>query len=248
MEDIIQQHASSSQTSSSSSSSVETTTISETNKPNVQTNVQNNTTTTTTTTSNGNPDVVSQQHQQSTRQTTPIIPTTATTQTTITHTPVAAVGTNSSLDISTYLNIYNHAIRCTQIPCTVHSRCIQFRRIMHHARHCIKYKMNECNICRQLVALTIIHAKSCRDETCPAPYCGSIKVRLDELNETMRARVESAYEYVRTSVSLLAYTPKRSQALQTIHEHTPDDAISTLEVIFLHFSFRNCSLKIRTYV
>lgn len=79
-------------------------------------------------------------------------------------------------------------------------------------------------MCRQLIALTIMHAKTCRDEACPAPYCASIKSRLDELNE-MRARVESAYEFVRASFVLLDYKPKRTLALQTIHEHDHDDEV-----------------------
>lgn len=165
------------------------------------------------------------------------IPIPTPTQTPTTETSAAETTTTTQQqttpDISTYMNIFNHAVRCTQLPsCSIHSsRCIQMRRIIQHARNCVKNKVNECNVCRQLIALTIMHAKTCRDEACPAPYCASIKARLDELNE-MRARVESAYEYVRASFVLLDYKPKRTLALQTIHEHDHDD-----EVIITHLQY-----------
>jgi E1A/CREB-binding protein len=78
-----------------------------------------------------------------------------------------------------YLNTFMHAVHCRNANCTV-VKCIQFKRVVQHSRQCQKYKNSQCDFCRQLLALCIYHAKSCKDDHCQVPFCSSIKLKLKQ--------------------------------------------------------------------
>ena len=81
--------------------------------------------------------------------------------------------------IEMYLNTFMHAVHCRNANCTF-VKCIQFKRVVQHSRQCQKYKNSQCDFCRQLLALCIYHAKSCKDDHCQVPFCSSIKLKLKQ--------------------------------------------------------------------
>lgn len=175
-------------------------------------------------------EVVTPQPQQTDNK--PATATTTTTTTTTAAPPPTRLSQQEAVE--RFLSIYNHAVSCTQSPCTTYpAKCAQFRRLIAHTRTCAKIKINECELCRQTIALTIIHAKTCRDEACCIPYCGTIKSRIDEMNE-MRARVESAYEVVYAGVKLIA--PSTLSA--SVQATSSTSLLSVIYLTFLHFYIR----------
>lgn len=81
--------------------------------------------------------------------------------------------------IEVYLKTFMHAVHCRNANCTF-AKCIQFKRVVQHSKQCVKYKTNQCDYCRQLIALCIYHAKSCKDDSCQVPFCSSIKLKLKQ--------------------------------------------------------------------
>jgi E1A/CREB-binding protein len=81
--------------------------------------------------------------------------------------------------IEMYLNTFMHAVHCRNANCT-YAKCMQFKRVVAHSRQCQKFKNSQCDFCRQLVALCIYHAKTCKDDHCQVPFCGNIKIKLKQ--------------------------------------------------------------------
>ena len=81
--------------------------------------------------------------------------------------------------IEMYLNTFMHAVHCRNANCTF-AKCMQFKRVVAHSRACTKFKNSQCDFCRQLVALCIYHAKTCKDDHCQVPFCGNIKIKLKQ--------------------------------------------------------------------
>ena len=81
--------------------------------------------------------------------------------------------------IEAYLNTFMHAVNCRNANCTF-VKCTQFKRVVQHSKQCQKFKNNQCDFCRQLITLCIYHAKSCKDDLCQVPLCGSIKIKLKQ--------------------------------------------------------------------
>ena len=78
-----------------------------------------------------------------------------------------------------YLNTFMHAVHCRNANCN-YPKCIQFKRVVTHSKQCTKYKNSQCDFCRQLLALCIYHAKTCKDDHCQVPFCASIKLKLKQ--------------------------------------------------------------------
>ena len=81
--------------------------------------------------------------------------------------------------IEAYLKTFLHSVHCRNANCTF-AKCMQFKRVIAHSKQCQKYKLNQCDYCRQLIALCIYHAKTCKDDPCLVPYCSNIKQRLKQ--------------------------------------------------------------------
>ncbi len=81
--------------------------------------------------------------------------------------------------IELYLNTFMHAVNCRNANCTF-AKCMQFKRVVQHSKQCQKFKNSQCEFCRQLIALCIYHAKSCKDDMCQVPLCSSIKIKLKQ--------------------------------------------------------------------
>ena len=78
-----------------------------------------------------------------------------------------------------YLATFMHAVHCRNANCN-YATCLQFKRVVAHSKQCQKYKNSQCDFCRQLLALCINHAKSCKDDQCQIPFCASIKIKLKQ--------------------------------------------------------------------
>ena len=87
--------------------------------------------------------------------------------------------TSSSPNLQVYLNAFMHAVYCHKDNC-IYPKCLQFKRVIAHSKQCQKYKNSQCEFCRQLLALCIYHAKSCKNEQCQVPFCASIKIKLKQ--------------------------------------------------------------------
>lgn len=97
----------------------------------------------------------------------------------------------------TYLNSFMHSIYCRVANCT-YTNCKQFKQILHHSKNCQKLKVNQCDLCRQLITLCIYHAKSCSDDSCRLPLCNSIKRKLKEHEE-----LKLALQFITNSLDVL---------------------------------------------
>jgi E1A/CREB-binding protein len=94
--------------------------------------------------------------------------------------------------IELYLATFMHAVNCRNANCTF-AKCMQFKRVVQHSKQCQKFKNSQCEFCRQLIALCIYHAKSCKDDMCQVPLCGSIKIKLKQ-QKVKRTELESKNE------------------------------------------------------
>lgn len=140
----------------------------------------------------------------------------------------AAAATAKSINIDTYLDLLMHALYCTKSSCT-NSKCGTMKRVILHSKQCMKRKTNECEYCRQLIALCIYHAKSCKEESafCQVPFCGSIKIKLNIQNE-LKARLGSVHDVIEANLSLLNCKPATEAETQTGAEE-PASSSRTIE-------------------
>ena len=99
--------------------------------------------------------------------------------------PLAATIEPPKPYIELYLNTFMHAVNCRNANCTF-AKCMQFKRVVQHSKQCQILKNSQCEFCRQLIALCIYHAKSCKDDMCQVPLCSSIKIKLKQQDERAR--------------------------------------------------------------
>jgi len=119
--------------------------------------------------------------------------------------------------IEIYLKTFMHAINCRNANCT-YAKCSQFKRIVQHSKQCPKIKNSQCDFCRQLLALCIYHAKSCKEDQCTVPFCCQIKLKLKQQkafnSQAERRRMIMMNKTLRQSanVNLNADSPKEDNA------------------------------------
>ena len=82
-----------------------------------------------------------------------------------------------------------HACQCRDANCRMNS-CQKMKRVVQHTRQCKKKTNGGCQICRQLIALCCYHAKHCREDRCPVPFCLNIKQKLNQ--QQMQQRQQQA--------------------------------------------------------
>lgn len=70
-----------------------------------------------------------------------------------------------------------HANMCRDANCRNPS-CIQMKKVLAHLRNCPKRSSGTCPLCRQLISMCCMHAKSCTKEQCQVPLCPQLKDRL----------------------------------------------------------------------
>lgn len=130
-----------------------------------------------------------------------------------------ATSTNSTTQATTdikptindYLDYFAHSLECKEPACATH-KCRNFKRLFGHFKQCRKHF--ECESCRWLLNLIIIHSKSCDKLACSIPLCFTIKQRINE-KEVFTRKMESIKEFIADSLQLLAYRPASERGVQT---------------------------------
>lgn len=108
-------------------------------------------------------------------------------------------------EIQVYLNALVHSTYCTNETCSF-QKCLSFKRVTRHNKNCKKFRNDNCDFCRQLIALSIYHAKTCSNHTtCLVSFCFSIKQKL-ETNKSI--------EFVTNQLNVLKQTSKANVGIQ----------------------------------
>eukprot|EP00054_Salpingoeca_dolichothecata_P028111 m.210847 g.210847 ORF g.210847 m.210847 type:complete len:1191 (-) comp26132_c3_seq4:103-3675(-) len=82
-----------------------------------------------------------------------------------------------------------HACSCIDPACTFPS-CAKMKQVVEHTRSCPNRGEN-CTMCKKLLHVYLFHARSCRLNTCPVPYCANLKSRLLRQEQTRRYRAQA---------------------------------------------------------
>lgn len=113
--------------------------------------------------------------------------------------------TKSKLEI--YVNALVHSANCTQESCTF-VKCLQFKRVTRHNKNCKNFINDRCEFCRELIALSVYHAKNCTNHSdCLVPFCKTIKQKLE---------IKKSIEFIANLLNALKYKTKKCQGVQTI--------------------------------
>lgn len=80
----------------------------------------------------------------------------------------------SNSKIQLWVGSFYHVINCKKQQCT--SLCEGLKRTFVHNYKCMK-RLDECAVCKQLVAILILHARNCSEKDCRVPHCRSSRVR-----------------------------------------------------------------------
>lgn len=116
------------------------------------------------------------------------------------------INEQTRLKIELYMNALVHSLNCSLDTCTF-TKCLQFKRVIKHNKSCKKFVNDRCDFCRQLIAISVYHAKNCANHaSCLVPFCMTIKQKL-EINKSI--------EFVTNCMSVLRYKLKNSQGVQT---------------------------------
>jgi hypothetical protein len=122
--------------------------------------------------------------------------------------------TETKSKIEIYMNALVHSTNCTQDNCTF-MKCLQFKRVTRHNKHCKKFINDRCEFCRQLIAISVYHAKNCTNHLdCLVPFCHTIKQKLE---------VNKSIDMIANFLNALKYKIRKSQEVQTGKE----DSIGT---------------------
>jgi hypothetical protein len=125
----------------------------------------------------------------------------------------AAVSESSPVDndltkskMEFYMNALVHSTTCSQESCTF-TKCLQLKRLTRHNKSCLSFINDRCEFCRQLIALSVYHAKNCTNQSgCLVPFCQTIKHKL-EINRSI--------ELIASYISVIKYKAQKCQAVQT---------------------------------
>ncbi|KRY87994.1 Protein cbp-1 [Trichinella pseudospiralis] len=104
-----------------------------------------------------------------------------------------AMSTNSRNEsIKRCVQSLEHASQCRDANCQRLS-CHKLKRVVQHANLCEKRQAGHCPVCKQLVALSCHHARTCVEHNCLVPLCHAIRKKLnDEMNKKMHSQSSSA--------------------------------------------------------
>jgi hypothetical protein len=78
----------------------------------------------------------------------------------------------------------------TALTHTLSSRFVLSQALLKHGATCTMRATGGCHICRRIWALLQIHARQCRQTTCPVPRCRDLKEHLRRL-QRQQAAMES---------------------------------------------------------
>ncbi len=112
--------------------------------------------------------------------------------------------TKSKMEL--YMDALVHSTNCSQESCTF-PKCLQLKRLIRHNKNCVSFINDRCEFCRQLIALSVYHAKNCTNHCgCLVPFCKTIKQKL-EINKSI--------ELITSYMHVVKYKAQKCQATQT---------------------------------
>ena len=100
--------------------------------------------------------------------------------------------TSSSRQVSIQKCIQSlvHACQCTDANCQAF-QCKKVKSIVAHTKSCKRKTSGGCLVCKQLIALSCIHAKSCMElNLCRVPFCLNIKQKMGQ--QHLQQRLQEA--------------------------------------------------------
>lgn len=108
--------------------------------------------------------------------------------------------------IEVYMNALVHSTNCTQETCTF-TKCHQFKRVTIHNKNCKKFINDRCEFCRQLIAISVYHARNCTNYAdCLVPFCQTIKQKFE---------LKKSIEFVTTYLNVLRHCGRACKSVQT---------------------------------
>ncbi|KAM7538202.1 hypothetical protein Aperf_G00000064900 [Anoplocephala perfoliata] len=125
-----------------------------------------------------------------------------------------------------------HANMCRDANCR-NTSCIQMKKVLSHLRSCPKRSSGTCPLCRQLISMCCMHAKSCTKEQCQVPLCPQLKDRLRQQQLQKRRQQNKSLQrrtnltrgatVTESSVASTSYHPQYGvQANATVSSTNPD--------------------------
>jgi hypothetical protein len=92
----------------------------------------------------------------------------------------AAARRDRARSIQLHMQLLVHASGCVNQACPS-ANCSKMKALLKHGATCTMRATGGCHICRRIWALLQIHARQCRQTTCPVPRCRDLKEHLRRL-------------------------------------------------------------------
>lgn len=108
-----------------------------------------------------------------------------------------------------------HANMCRDANCR-NTSCIQMKKVLSHLRSCPKRSSGICPLCRQLISMCCMHAKSCTKDQCQVPLCPQLKDRLRQ-QQLQKRRQQNKSLQRRTNLTRGATVGESSVASTSYH-------------------------------
>ena len=139
--------------------------------------------------------------------------------------PVGTVDRKSSL--LSCITALIHANQCRDANCRL-STCLQMKRVLAHLRACPKRSSGACSLCKQLISMCCLHAKTCTSEQCSVPLCAQLKDRFRQ-QQIQKRRQQNKSLQRRTNLTRGATIAETSVASSTCHPQYGGQANTSIQ-------------------
>mmetsp|Transcript_9580 Transcript_9580/g.11848 ORF Transcript_9580/g.11848 Transcript_9580/m.11848 type:complete len:1772 (-) Transcript_9580:280-5595(-) len=88
--------------------------------------------------------------------------------------------------IQLHMQLLLHAATCVSPKCPS-ANCTKMKGLLKHGAACNVKATGGCHVCKRIWALLQIHARQCKQATCPVPNCMAIRERFRQLTKQQQA-------------------------------------------------------------
>ena len=88
--------------------------------------------------------------------------------------------------IQLHMQLLLHAATCVSPKCPS-ANCNKMKGLLKHGAQCPVKATGGCSVCKRIWGLLQIHARQCKETTCPVPNCVSIRERFRQLTKQQQA-------------------------------------------------------------
>ena len=99
------------------------------------------------------------------------------------------VRSNRMESVEDCLGLMEHVSSCDSARCGVRS-CFRMKKAIQHVKEC--KRKGQCSLCKQVIRICVLHAKSCTVTNCRVYFCGMIRIRLSLRQETSKNQGKNA--------------------------------------------------------